>query len=505
MPIYDPTGVLFPVQSPEQLQKNAVEFGNKAVEARREQYFNSYTPSKAFTDTTEQFRPEVAALNKVDYNSPATEQQVQESKPNQPTESVSANQRSVPPAQAVQQQNQTGVVVDPGIETVKMQVNNRMSGVGDPLSGNVRPPPEVPIAKQMTQQMEDTGQRIWMDQSKIPKWNESDSFSYGLINFGLNLLSGNDLASSLDAASTKFTKMYGEEKRALWAEDLRKQGFDETEIQQYIKTGDSKDLTDPMEKKMKIMNYNLASATLDSKLYENSPEMRQYKADHQGWEDEMTVRKYQDDQSYRNAQLGLERARLALSQQEASDKRAAAKALNNGFGKMTEGDKRSVDLYNAGKGSMRLAYQLQKEGKLVLPDESSPMDMQIVEWVLEGKDPVKLAAARGLPIYGERINNLAKSVETFASAGIQSLYSKSGANFTAKEYMNVVKKMQSPNDTPEVAARKQTNAVLEQLSIHPQYRLMLPELTQHVDRAFIDESTGQYIIKTKDGKFIKID
>ena len=166
-----------------------------------------------------------------------------------------------------------------------------------------------------------------MDQNKIPNWHESDSFNYALINFGLNLLSGNDLANSFSNASTTFIDMFGREKRGIWAEDLRKQGYDETEIQRYIETGDNKVLTNPFEKKARMMDYNLKAAQLDQALYENDPKTRQYKINRQNWEDRIKLTEIQDRREQAAADLALRREEIKMRRQEAAERRAERNAL----------------------------------------------------------------------------------------------------------------------------------------------------------------------------------
>lgn len=399
------------------------------------------------------------------YTEPASNQQVATSQPNQPTETVSPNQKVVvPPSQLIQQQNKTGIVVDPGIETVRMQVNNRMSGVGDQATGNIEAPPEMPVVKTLTQQLEDTGKRISMDQNKIPKWNESDSFNYGLINFGLNLLSGNDLATSLNAASNKFSQMYGEEKRTIWAEDLRRQGFDETEIQQYIKTGNSKDLTDPMEKKSKILQYNLQTAQLDKSLYENSPEMRKYAANVESWKNKMEVAKYQDDKAYKQAQFGLEQARLALSRQELADKRAEREAKKaEATGKFNLGYDKARNQFTRAKQELT-NYQktLQEVGPMTKTGVVGDVyDAATIEAVFSGNQ-IKETLAR-------KLNPATAHLVTAERGFLAPLLRKdSGAAISHGEWKTTGEiYFPRPGDSPEKVRRKENSRAVALLAMDP--------------------------------------
>lgn len=251
--------------------------------------------------------------------------------PNQAQSGVSVTQTAPDAVTQVNAQRTAGTVVDPQITKVSQQVSNRAAGVGNGISGNVPQPPVPPQSQTQTQLMSENSDRLAFDMNKVPKWNESDAFSMGMINFGVSLLAGNDIYSSLNSASSKFQEAYGQEKRTAWAEDLRKKGYDENEIQSWIASGNNKDLTDPMEKKMKIMQYNQAAMNLDKAKYENSPEMRNYNMSHQKWEDQMKVQAMKDQEAQQAASLAIQRAHLAIAQKEANAKLAAGKG-DNPFG-----------------------------------------------------------------------------------------------------------------------------------------------------------------------------
>ncbi|QDH46489.1 hypothetical protein LAh9_137 [Aeromonas phage LAh_9] len=242
-------------------------------------------------------------------------QQAVKANPTMPTQNLpptsNVSQATKPPKQM-----ESGLQEDPQITYLKEKTSNKMSGTGDRVTGLEEAPPELPPAQQFAQQLDDWGTQVSFDQTKVPTWHDSDAFSYSLINFGLNLLSGNDLATSFNLAGRTFTDMYGKEKREAWAEDLRKQGYSDAEIQQWIQTGNAKDLTDPMEKKMKLQQFNLAQAQLDQALYESSPEMREYARKRQAYDDKIASDDRRFERDYKMEQLGLDKARLGISQQE---------------------------------------------------------------------------------------------------------------------------------------------------------------------------------------------
>lgn len=255
---------------------------------------------------------------------------------------TSATSQAVKPPKVME----SGLPEDSQVTFVKESVSNRMSGTGDPITGTTEAPPEMPVTQQFAKQLEEWGSQVSFDQSKIPVWHESDSFNYALINFGLNLLSGNDLASSFALAGKTFGDMYGKEKRELWAEDLRKQGYNEQEIQQWIQTGNSKDLTDPMERKAKLQQFNLAQAQLDQALYESSPEMREYARKRQAYEDKIAAEDRGFDKRMQLEGLALEKARFGLSREELELRKGEAAAKRAASGqKYTEGLEKARNHY----------------------------------------------------------------------------------------------------------------------------------------------------------------
>lgn len=200
--------------------------------------------------------------------------------------------------------NQQQMTNDPASAISAKVVNRSVNPSGSPTNY-----PEKPEMAQIANKVEEAaGSRIMMDQNKIPKWNESDAFYGGLLSMGLNILSGNNLAQSFNAAGQYFDKAYGREKRQAWAEDLRRQGFDEQEIQAYIETGDNKALTDPMEKKARQQQYQLGQYQLQKAMYETSPEYQQYQRDSENFERDLKMRQMQNQESYQNRSLAIQQA-----------------------------------------------------------------------------------------------------------------------------------------------------------------------------------------------------
>lgn len=153
---------------------------------------------------------------------------------------------------------------------------NKAKGVGESTGTmNEKAPAPPTESQQQSIALNQMGKQSAFDMSKAGPWYKSQSFNYGLISFGLNLLSGNDLATSFNAAGQAFGDMYGQEQRGAWAQDLQAQGYSPQEIEEYVRTGDSKTLTDPMEKQARQVQLQTNLQQLDNLQYSNSPEQRQ--------------------------------------------------------------------------------------------------------------------------------------------------------------------------------------------------------------------------------------
>lgn len=250
---------------------------------------------------------------------------------------------------------------------------NKSKGVGG-FSGNVNTPLPSPPTQSQVQDMNlnAQGKQAAFDQNKIPAWYKSNSFNMGLISFGLNLLSGNDLATSFGAAGEAFNQMYGEERRSYWAEDLAKQGYDPVEIEEWKRTGDSKVLTSPQEKQMKMIQQRLQMQQLDNALYEGSPEMRQYQLGREQRKDALSEAQIRNSIANSNAQLGLSRERLNFEKSKYAAKQAAAGedpewGITNPEARMVlQQGKKFTDDSNLKRSRMAVAQEAAQKAKQLL-------------------------------------------------------------------------------------------------------------------------------------------
>lgn len=169
-----------------------------------------------------------------------------------------------------------------------------------------------------------TGKQVMFDMNAIPKWNESQAFNQGLISFGLNLLAGNDLATSFNQAANHFNDAYGREKREIWAQDLMQQGFDAHEIQAWVETGDQKSLTDPAEKIAKAQQQRMAQLQLQKAEYEASPEYQDWLAQKDYQEEVRKERKLQLDELQTRTNIAKTQQSMRLAEEDARQKQAGA-------------------------------------------------------------------------------------------------------------------------------------------------------------------------------------
>lgn len=213
-------------------------------------------------------------------------------------------------------------------------------------TGSVQPR-EVPKPQAIAHQaQQEQAQQVMFDMNKIPKWNESKAIGHGLLSFGLNLLSGNDLATSFNQAGQRFDQAYGREKREIWAQDLASQGFDAHEIQAWLETGDHKALSDPMEKKAKMQAMNIGAQQLAKATRENDPEYIQQQLDKETRAEEREEKRLALTADSTRASIAAQQAstqlgydRLNFEKQKAADKTASGKVDPKMFmsGTMTAG------------------------------------------------------------------------------------------------------------------------------------------------------------------------
>lgn len=234
------------------------------------------------------------------------------------------NQQAQGKAQAVMKAKAQGyqdvpnAAQDPGGNLAARNAN-KAAGVGG-TTGEInfnKDSADVPSPQQaQNMQLDQLGKKTAFNMEDMPEWYESNSFNYGLISFGLNLLSGNDLATSFATAGEAFSSMYGQERRQMWAQDLISQGYTPTEVEEYIRTGKSDVLTDPMEKQAKQIQMATGLANLESIQYANSDEERQYKKDQDKFERDIKIQQLNDSRASRAESAALRREQMAINQEE---------------------------------------------------------------------------------------------------------------------------------------------------------------------------------------------
>lgn len=183
----------------------------------------------------------------------------------------------LPSSPYAEEANDEVVTPDPAKDPAgAIAASTKNKGLSNPSDGTKREKPEdkpvEPTPQEAAQAaVEEAGKSISEMNLNKPVWYESQSFNSALLSFGLNMLSGNSLAESFNAAGQMFDEQFAKETREGWRDQLLEAGYDPIEIQAYIDTGDNKALTDPKEKAAREMDYRMKAINLQAAERENDP------------------------------------------------------------------------------------------------------------------------------------------------------------------------------------------------------------------------------------------
>lgn len=274
--------------------------------------------------------------------------------------------------------------------------------------GGVRPKP-VPKPGDLAREAQDQqGKQVMFDMNKIPAWQDSKAIGQGLLSFGLNLLSGNDLATSFNQAGGVFEKAYGREKRELWAQDLMEQGFDAHEVQAWIESGDQKALSDPMQKKAQQQAYALGQQQLSNALYEGSDEMRAWKAEREYNKDLQSARSLELQEMNTLDQMADRREGNAIRREELAMKKAAAQAKAGEDKEKFSAEKHKNTMYylRGNQGLKNYNKMLEATGGQSYNPQtlaSDFADAATIEGMFSGNQMMETAARRANPRLAELV------------------------------------------------------------------------------------------------------
>lgn len=199
------------------------------------------------------------------------------------------------------------LVEDPQIQAAAQRNNNRALGQGDAM-GNIPQEPE-PTASEMANAEYNASAATVADQANTPKeWWKSDSFIYSMTRMALGLLDGEDPASAFMGANESYMMLSGMEKREGFRPDLERQGYSSAQIEEYIRTGESKVLRE--QKQVAAPKWSPAGGGM---MMNTAGEVRAIPG---------YVDKSQQINPYQMAQLGLAERRQdwAENQPRASDR-----------------------------------------------------------------------------------------------------------------------------------------------------------------------------------------
>lgn len=382
------------------------------------------------------------------------------------------------------------------VESLGQLNNNRIKGVGNSVGEVEAPTPPIPTAKQAADnELKDIGNKAAFEQTKIPVWYESGSFNMGLLSFGLNLLSGNDLATSFNQASKAFTDMYGSEKRQAWAGDLAAQGYSRAEIEAYIQTGDPKMLKDPMEKQAAIQNIQLGREQIEAAKFKNSPEERARAEEDRQFDKALKVSQLNDSRAARADAAEMRRLNLQ-DRQEARAEKAAAKAAEGE--KYSEGKSKAENQYIRGRQGMQnyeAAVSGMKEDPYSKNFAGKMYDAATIEGIFSGNQ-VKETAARSV---NPGLTELVTREREFLAPLLRK---DSGAAISASEWKTTGEiYFPRPGDSKTVRDQKAQSRAVAVLAMNP---TASPELKSALDRYTMGDVKGLKIISGKvyanDGK-----
>lgn len=274
--------------------------------------------------------------------------------------------------------------------------------------GSVRPKPVPKPGDLAVKAQDQQGKQVMFDMNKIPAWQDSKAINQGLLSFGLNLLSGNDWATSFNQAGAHFDKAYGREKRDIWAKDLMEQGFDAHEVQAWLESGDPKALSDPMKKQMQQQQYALGQQQLSNALYENSDEMRQWKADREYNKDLQGARSLELQEMSTMANIQNQRANQEIARATLDMKKQAAAAKASGENEKFSAEKHKNTMYylRGNQGLKNYNSMLESHGGQVYNPQtlaSDFADAATIEGMFSGNQMMETAARRANPRLAEMV------------------------------------------------------------------------------------------------------
>ena len=389
--------------------------------------------------------------------------------------------------------------------------SNKSAGVGG-TSGQINfgeGGPKAPTVQQaQNMQLDQQGKQAAFNMKDMPAWYESNSFNYGLISFGLNLLSGNDLATSFNAAGQAFGDMYGQERRQAWAQDLISQGYTPTEVEEYVRTGKSDVLTDPMKKQAQQIQMQTNLQQLNNLQYENSDEMRQYKLDQDTFDRNIKIEQLNDARAARAESAALRREQMAAAaedrayrRQERADKEAAkgqeykenlAKA-ENWYTRARQGYKNYEDTVKS-YGGVDNIYSSNGFGKLA---QGAMTDM-----IFSGDTTKEVAAKQ---VDEKFVTTVNREREFLAPL----LRKDSGASISQGEWKTTGEiYFPRPGDTPLAREQKAQSRVVAMLATNPR---MSGQIKNAVDNytmgnlKALKESKGKVYAQTHDGQWFEVD
>ncbi|MGL5016415.1 MAG: hypothetical protein ACRC6V_19375, partial [Bacteroidales bacterium] len=245
---------------------------------------------------------------------------------------------------------------------------------------------------------------------------------------------------------------------------------------QWIKSGNAKDLTDPAEAKAKQQAMAIQAQQLNNLQYENSPEMREWKAQREYTKDLQSARGLELQEMSTMASIANQRENSAMRREELQMKRQAAAEKASGDNEKFSAEKHKNTMYYLrGNQGLKQYNELSKSDPGVYSNKTLAADFGdavTIEGMFSGNQVAETAARSANP-------RLAKMISAERSFLAPILRVESGAAISNMEWKTTGEQFfPRPGDDATRIAQK---AQLREVAVAAQKPNASPELKQAME------------------------
>ena len=127
-------------------------------------------------------------------------------------------------------------------KAMEHSVANKADGKGDATGNVIVELPDYSHLDEGEYSMTRAAERVATRMETPENWYESDAFNAGLLSFGINLLSGNDLATSFGGATKSFSEHRGVSQRRSYRDEMIADGYEPFAVDQWVQSGNQQGL-----------------------------------------------------------------------------------------------------------------------------------------------------------------------------------------------------------------------------------------------------------------------